>query len=319
MSNFFAVGLPEFHEACLLGINPAVSLLVMACGTGRDNQTTSWSANAIQKHCGISAKRAKLAIDALIAAGIVQEVSGTRNRPSYKLRISEDQIWLPKSLIMPLSSEIPPVARIRQTQDVLLLNLLISLYFFQDLATDNGLSRIIYYRQYQKEEKYWEHGQYIFLGFEPANICTDCGYGIMHPHFVEAPRTDQQAEEKEVQDFFRRMETLCDLGLLEEAACLFESDDSEAEILFPVDGPTEEEKQVLMSMEDAVELVLPEWHARNNPYKYMVPVYRHQKKAEMFGIFRLRHRPHTSMTSAWAARLQTQINDALRFFKKITR
>ncbi len=319
MSDFFAVGLSEFHQACSLGLNAAVSLLVLACGTGRDNQTTAWSANAVQNYGGISWKRAKPAIDALKAAGIVQQIDTASKKPRYKLRISDDLIWLSKSIIMPLAGETPPVMRIRQMQDVELLKLFIDLYFSHKLDADYGLSRLIYRVDYEKT-KYCEHGQLVLFGFDQANrASTTSVFQAMFEGCSETSDGTHQVKEDdpEFPEFFRRMKTLIDLGLLEESVCLFESVDPTSELLFPVNGPTSNEKMVLEDINATVETLLPDWQVQNNPHEYLVPVYRHLQKVEMFGIFRLRHRPHTNATSAWWMSLQNKIDDVLRFLKQI--
>jgi hypothetical protein len=113
---FFAVGVEEWRQACELGLTEACSFLVLACGTGRDNRTTAWSANAVQTYAGISWVRAKPAIERISSVGLVQNVGKTQ-KPRYKLKIGDEGIWLPKSIIMPLAGEMPALHRIRQAQD----------------------------------------------------------------------------------------------------------------------------------------------------------------------------------------------------------
>ena len=68
---FFAVGRPQFIQACHLGMNPAVAFLVMARGTRADNSTTSWSALAIDNYSGVARRRAKKAIELLTNEGCI--------------------------------------------------------------------------------------------------------------------------------------------------------------------------------------------------------------------------------------------------------
>lgn len=82
--DFFAIDHRLWAKVCGLGLNAAVAYLVMARGTGGDNRTTSWSANAIRKHTGIGPKRAGEAIDQLIRAGLVRKVKDD-GRPRYQL------------------------------------------------------------------------------------------------------------------------------------------------------------------------------------------------------------------------------------------
>ena len=62
----------------------AAAYLVMACGTGGDNVTSSWSVNAIKKHTKIASTRAKEAIERLIKKRLVTKVNGVKP-PRYKL------------------------------------------------------------------------------------------------------------------------------------------------------------------------------------------------------------------------------------------
>jgi hypothetical protein len=60
--DFFAIGKPQWAIACELGLNPAVAFLTLGRGTGRDNRSTAWSAEAVSKYSGMTWRRAKEAI-----------------------------------------------------------------------------------------------------------------------------------------------------------------------------------------------------------------------------------------------------------------
>jgi len=97
---FFAIGKPQWEQACQLGINVAVTLLVLAMGTGHDNRTTAWSAKAVESRAGIGWRRARDAINTLITAGILVMVKKGA-RPRYKIKLPDDSdqlIWLPSEL-----------------------------------------------------------------------------------------------------------------------------------------------------------------------------------------------------------------------------
>ena len=57
-------------------MNSAAAYLVLACGTGRDNRTTRWSAKALHEYSGITWERAKAAIDDLIHDGFMRHADG---------------------------------------------------------------------------------------------------------------------------------------------------------------------------------------------------------------------------------------------------
>lgn len=82
--SFFAVDRRTWAVACSLGMNEAVSHLVMARGTGPDMRTTSWSVLAIEKRTRMGRHRAKDAIARLEGAGL--HVTTRRGSfPRYKL------------------------------------------------------------------------------------------------------------------------------------------------------------------------------------------------------------------------------------------
>lgn len=81
---FFAVDRRAWARACGLGINPAVAYLVLARGSGRDNRTSTWSVQAVEKYTSISRGRAQEALRVLERHGLIQVLrEGTR--PKYLL------------------------------------------------------------------------------------------------------------------------------------------------------------------------------------------------------------------------------------------
>lgn len=308
-TGFFAIGLAEWRQACEIGLNPAVAFLVMACGTGRDNQTTAWSANAVQEYGGIRWERAKPAIDQLIKAGLVTVAeTSTKARPRYKLKISEDRIWLPKNVVIPLAGEEPIVHRVRQTQDVMTLRLFVELYHAQNLAADGGISRSLLYRKYDKTVCR-DVGNMAYLGFDKGSTWVHWSTPITQVHQAKAGT-------EEPSPIFARLNTLIEMGLVQEATYLFESSSPDAEILFPVNGPEPEEGQMRWEAENVVGSKVQGGEALIEQYDYVIPVYRHQQSAELYGIYRMRFRAHTANTGAWYARLRERAGVAQDMFRR---
>jgi hypothetical protein len=83
--DFFAIDRRVWAHVCNSGLNPAVAYLVMARGSGRDNRTTAWSVNAIEKYTGIGRPRAKIAIKTLEGKNIVQGDHTNQMKPRYFL------------------------------------------------------------------------------------------------------------------------------------------------------------------------------------------------------------------------------------------
>ncbi len=317
MEGFFTIGVKEWHEACNLGLNPAASFLVLACGTERNNQTTNWSANSIEKYAGINHDRAKKAIKLLLDAGLV-EIDSTSSKPRYTLQISEEVIWLPNSIVKPLAQENSPLTRVRQVQDVMLLRLYIDLYYSQNLPADGGFSRYVYYLGFDKAT-HASYGEYLFLAFRRGEHYVTWKTPITSVHKTEVSIEEPRVGEGPADALFLRMSTLHSLGLLEMSVCLFESSSEDAEILFPVDGPMEDETKIRRYANEVAVQVLPEWKIDSDESDYLVPVYKHQEKAQLYGIYRLRHRAQTEYTKAWLAILQKKIEYGLEHISKVER
>lgn len=83
-AGFFQIDRRAWAHVCGLGLNAAVTYLVLATGTGPDNRTTSWSIHAVETRTGISRGRVRAAIDALKDAGVIRQLAeGTK--PHYFL------------------------------------------------------------------------------------------------------------------------------------------------------------------------------------------------------------------------------------------
>src|ERR1019366_8311740 len=83
---FFAVDRSIWSEVCNVGMNEAVTYLVLAQGTGADNRSTSWSAGALHRYVGITWERGCMAIESLVKLGFLRHAEKhTRSRPRYEL------------------------------------------------------------------------------------------------------------------------------------------------------------------------------------------------------------------------------------------
>jgi hypothetical protein len=82
-AGFFCIDRGAFRCAAAGGLNSAIAHLIMARGTGRDNRTTQWSVNAIEKYTGISRPNAKKAVQDLLQRGIWRKTRDG-NHPIYE-------------------------------------------------------------------------------------------------------------------------------------------------------------------------------------------------------------------------------------------
>lgn len=83
--DFFAIDHRAWQRACDLGLNAAITYLLLARGTLKDNRTTRWSVNATEGRTGISRPKAKVALETLIASGLVENLNSSPTRPKRRL------------------------------------------------------------------------------------------------------------------------------------------------------------------------------------------------------------------------------------------
>jgi hypothetical protein len=104
---FFAINKERFSQALQLGINPALSYLVIACGTGRCNSKSRWSVHSIEKYAGIGRPRANKAVELLVSNRVVKKTTSKTGLPTYQIvdgrkkkKLSAvDVVWLPNGIV----------------------------------------------------------------------------------------------------------------------------------------------------------------------------------------------------------------------------
>lgn len=301
-NGFFAVGRQTFIKACDLGMNPACALLAMACGSGKDNTTTKWSAEAVANHVGVRWTTAKDAINALLDAGIVALKPGKTTRPNYKLDKDGDLIWLPKALIEGAANEVAPVLKLRQTQDVMMLRLFVELYSAQNLREDGGVSTKVMKYTHERN-KAGQYGAYVIWDFHNPTGWVTWG-DVSKPHHREKlTKEEMEAKKNAGVDFFHRIERLISLGLIEWIPYIFDGEDGEP--IHPVAHTgLEAEQKLFYAVINAVERITTETQ-RKYQRGTMVPVLAHVEQVQLISMMRLRYRPQTKLTAAWFAEHQS--------------
>lgn len=290
---FFAIGQPQWGEACKLGLNPAVALLVLARGSGGDNITTAWSADAVARHAGISWRRAKAAIDALEGAKLAS-ITKPGTRPVRKLAAPNDlkcMLWLPNTLVDGAGDEVPPVMRLRQAQNLEHLQAFIELYGMQDLGGDGGLPRSLVRAPFQRE-RICDIRQFTVWGFTrmDTRYCNHTGPLV---RFVKR----EAGKDSAAWGFLLALEHM---GLLQTVDYLTEGDSPDAELLHALTGDASANnvRDTAYAWFDGG----PEWMGhRAAQYDYTLPVFRHIAAPAVVGVSRLVYRPHTRVTAAWWA------------------
>ncbi len=296
---FFAVNRSKFESALNLGMNAGISYPTVACGTSKSNTDSGWSVNAIEKYTGISRGRAKKAIEALVDNDVIKRLRGG-TKPRYRLLDArgsrkldpESTYWLPNGIVMGVADEMPPLARIRESQDPMLLTLFIDLYSEQNLLEDGGVSQAVYRTIYSKE-KINERAEFDVFGFNVNRTHLTWDTKIVKKHF----RNEDDLTEEEIRngsnctiDFFSRIETLRSLGLVERITHLFDNED-EGEIIHELNDELD------MAARSASESLLSEHH--HVDYEFLIPLSRHLKGATVISTYRTTYRPRTSLTGGW--------------------
>ena len=335
---FFAVDKATWARVCPgLGLNASVAYLVLAAFSGADNETTAASVNAVEKYTGIARARAAAAIKVLIDAGVVLQEQGG-SRPRYKLipytapappappapkpargrkpaaspapssAPALAMIWLPNALVTGAKGEASPVERVRQTGDPFILRLLVDLYYGQNLRDDGGIARNILRKTYTRE-KVGERGVFTVWGFREGIPYMHWGE-LTNPHKREKFTPEEQAAGvNNAVDFFPRLDTLVDLGLVQWVPHLVESEAPDSEVIHPYGrGPTTEMESKLGLAAHAAASALIEFGDRvyaDMESLLLAPLPKHYTRAAMVGVARLRYRPHTSNTAVWYGQLQT--------------
>ena len=300
-SGFFYMGHDTFLRACNLGINPVAAFLVLAHGTGGDNTSTKWSAEAAADRPGTRWTTAKTAIAQLAASRLVTIRKGS-TRPAYALAKKGTPIWLPNALVDGAASEVPPVAHLRQTQDPLALRLFVELYGEQNLRDDGGVKPSVIWMAYERE-RIGQRGAHVVWRFHGGRQWVSWSSDVTKPHSVRLTVEERQAGKDRAEDFFRRLGHIQSLGLFEWVPYLF--DGPHGEPIHPLNrhGAIEEEAALYAACaETAARCLTDAQHAYAvDKGGYLVPVPKHIERAQLIGVARLRYRPHTRLTAAWWA------------------
>lgn len=319
---FFQIDASAWDHVCSLGLNPAIAYLALASGSDRDNAITRWSVHAVEQNTAMPRRVAQAALQHLINAKAITKLKdGTR--PSYLFepgpshilktngagwpRLPEPEwIWLPNSLVTGTVGERSPLARLRGCQSLDALRLFVALYGIQELA-DNGGIPWVFISQHYSREKITDRGRYAIWGF--GKEMTYVRYApILEKLF---PSLSGGFTDANLEPFWQNWNLLRALGLIELVPHLVEGNTDDAAIIAPCPddhhGGTDTEHEIGEAMREAAAALLTERFSFHLPnFHAVLPVESWFPNVEMVGVFRLRYRPHTSRTAAWAAKLHGQ-------------
>lgn len=265
----------------------------------------------------------------LEAAGLVKKTADERFfRVGPPLQTDDSDkaelIWLPNTLITGTNEgEDPPIKRMRQTGDVWALRLLVDLYREQNLRDDGGIKPASLHQAFE-QRKVGEYGFYTIWAFKPSK-CWVCRQGALKVHYDRKP-----SEPDGPLPFWSSHELLLGAGLLSYVPHVWDNDPSKgvAEIVYPHGGlyvnqyPGAEQAEVDIGLAAQIAALRAAHRERveaaeKDGFTLLGPVSTSIPNACMVGVARLRYRPHTSRTGAWASRLGESSVDWVNKFQSI--
>jgi len=292
-SGFFAVNRLILEDAYQLGMNPSCSLLVIAAGSGRGNDKSKWSCQAITKYTSIGRLRAKQAVNSLVENRLLTRKPGRDFRsPEYLIRRSkeDEDIWLPISFVCGAENETPPLEKLRQTGDVGTLQLMLDIYAYCNVADEGGLPWDIVCSTFHAAEKIADYGKYTVWGFNEGTDTCRPNHPAVQPH---------------KDSFWERLQRLRDLQLLSRSIVAF--DGEQGAVFFELTDVFSGESLVEVSAMALIE-ILPEcFNDRILEKKVVIAVLKHVKKPVVRGLFVPAYRQHTKLTSAGLAKATSRI------------
>lgn len=214
-------------------------------------------------------------------------------------------VWLPNAIVEGAADERPPLALLRQMQDVRRLKLFIALYDINNLPNDGGVSRAVLYQEYSLT-KVSQRGPLTIWGFNSGCTTFSASATPLHNNFLTGKKNDKGADTG-MTDFWSALEGLRSCGLMNFIPHVFESNKPEAEMLHAYATERDAGEDWEHSVADAahaaalvnLEPVYRDWAAENDVR--LLPVPSHISNVAVIGIARLRYRPKTRMTAAWLA------------------
>lgn len=272
--------------------------LVVACGTGRDNQTSTWSAEAVRKYVGCRPGTAKQAIERLLQIGVValHPERSKQGRPVYKVGQGTGpddlELWLPNTLVKGVEGTGAPypTALLREGRDVLRIRLLLDLYAGQSLLDHGGVDPELIRAKVPGKVVGQKNGANVWF-FESGSYTASPALFKPHADTEKAPP-----------EFWGRFDTLRSLGFVEEVFVL--SEGIEGEPLFAKGNSSDEVAFYRILQAHAEKL------SGKKPDKgWLYPVPQHIKEPVLEVILRMKHRPQTKITAAWWGQLQ-ELNKA---------
>lgn len=210
-------------------LNFVSAYLVISAGTGRDHQLSKWSAKACERHVGIGKPRAKIAIDELIEHGFAAHTEkSSKAFPQYRLQelpAESDPIFLPVGLIAGLGAEASLLRRVREVGDPMLLRMLVDLYGMVQIDSTYGVP-VAALSEVASED--FPTRNIFEIGVHTIWALRLSGTRVASGDWTASHGT------KNWTVFWDRVKTLEQIGAIWYEPWIYESNEADAEPMFPV-------------------------------------------------------------------------------------
>jgi len=304
-------------------LNLVTAYIVLLAGTGSDHQLSKWSTKACEQHAGMGKPRAKVAIDELIQHGFVAHTDrSTKLYPQYRLQpipLDSDPIFLPVALVTGIETEASMLRRVRETGDALLLRMLVDLYGLVQLDATFGVP-IGALSQTPPDDyparKVFEIGIHSVWALRLVG-----GSKSAKGDWASYHRSKSRNKDGAWGDFWARVAMLEKIGAVWYEAWIFDSEESDAEPLFPVDpgalyhqGEGDDVYQLTRTMLDAAANLSEERSNLLERYgiDMLVTLAQHRRAPGIRGVARMRIEADTPgrRLSYYKRRTQIEIYEA---------
>jgi hypothetical protein len=230
-------------------------------------------------------------------------------------------IWLPNAIVDGAADEPPPLALLRQMQDIRKLQLFVALYDNNDLPNSGGVSRNVLYQEHTVS-KVSQRGALTIWGFDGAARTSSAG-GSPLPRPFRTGVKHETYSDTGFPDFWEALNCFQSCGLLTFIPHVFESDKPDAEVLhaYPIKdaGCEPWELEVATAAHAAGIVCIPasqqEWAAQLGRHLLALPS--SLNDLAVIGIARLRYRPRTRMTAAWFAITKERCGKWVQEYQKV--
>jgi len=300
---FFAVELNQFYQAADLGMAEACLYLIYCCGSGKSNDTTSWSVNALTTYTKISTRKGKAASLTLLNAKLTKLLKGGKHPRIQILKDDSEQVWLPNTFITGTGDEIAPIERLRRIGDTGALRLLLALYAKCNIADDGGVQADIIFAPYERK-KIGTYKHFNFFGFTEKGLTAS-------PELLEVLTESEKIDTQkgvESDTFWTCFKSLVHANLLDEVPTLFDSD--EGEPLVALKDP------FTLQYNDDLNMLNNKLSMDYQHYDYCLPVPKSYPNAELKGIYVPRYRQHTKLVAAGCAENQRRYDEYVSILTK---